>query len=86
MELKESNMDIQYWTRVCDIDGLYSGGGNDPRVIGKMDAEELCVDRESGERRPWEVECIPRAINKVEVRVVVFRNEELRMRWLCGLE
>ncbi|CAK0770652.1 hypothetical protein CCP3SC1AL1_510017 [Gammaproteobacteria bacterium] len=82
--IKESSMDIQYWTMVCDIEGLYSGGENDPSVIGKMDAEELCVDRESGEKRPWEVECVPRARNKVEVRGVVFRNEDLRMRGLCG--
>lgn len=73
-----------FYTRVSDITYLYSETESDPIILAKCDAPLLAVD-DNGNQLPYEIEVIPRPINKVETRVVVFKDKEAHLKYLMGL-
>lgn len=75
---------LTYWTRVSDITHLYSETISDPVLEAEDDAPKLAVDKE-GNPLPYHIEVIPRPVNKVETRILVFHNEDAKMRYLLGL-
>lgn len=82
-QLSEKGL-VTYYTRVSDITHLYSETMSDPEILAKMDAPNLAVDNK-GNSLPYEIEVIPIPINKVETRVLVFKDEESHKKYLCGL-
>lgn len=74
---------LTYYTRVSDIALLYSETERDPLIEAKLDAPELAVDKE-GNPLPYEIEVIPRPINKVETRILVFKDIAAHSKYLCG--
>ena len=72
---------ITYYTMVSDISYLYSEGERDPVIIARMDAERLCFDR-IGNSKLWEIEVLPIPVNKVEIRILIFKNSIVHSRWV----
>ena len=73
---------VTYYTRVSDITYLYSETESDPLIMAKMDAPNLAVDNR-GNALPYAIEVIPIPINKVETRILIFKDVDSHKKYLC---
>lgn len=79
---------VTYYTRVSDITHLYSETESDPIIMAKCDAPELAAEHGRQLRLPqlpYEIEVIPRPVNKVETRILIFVDKDAHLKYLMGL-